>query len=70
MMRAIEFETYVKDGLIKIPEEYDRLNNKKIKVIFLSEEENSSEDFIDFLLYNLIKMDDFTSLERYAIYDE
>jgi hypothetical protein len=41
-MSKIEFETYVKDSTIKIPEQYRKINNKKIKVIIVDEEENLS----------------------------
>lgn len=52
-MRTIHFETTVKDGYIKIPDEYSRLNNKKVLVEILNREakikhppKNRAEEFI------------------------
>ena len=37
-MQAYEFQTMVNDGFIKIPDEYNKIKNSKIKVIILTEE--------------------------------
>lgn len=40
-MYAVEFETYSKNGIIKIPSEYNDLANTKLKVIVLKEHQFS-----------------------------
>jgi hypothetical protein len=37
-MQAIEFETYIKDGMIKIPDNMNKFKNKKIKIIIMAED--------------------------------
>jgi hypothetical protein len=62
-MQAIEFETYIKDGIIEIPEQYSKLNDKKIKVIIMSEEDINEveEDINTFLkLQELVKLNKVT----------
>ena len=54
-MQEIHFETTVKNGYIKIPEKYSRLNNKKVVVdvfnkdIALEEKENRVRNVKEFL---------------------
>ena len=54
-MQQIHFETTVKNGYIKIPEKYSRLNNKKVVVdvfnkdIALEEKENRVRNVKEFL---------------------
>ncbi|OHD14278.1 MAG: hypothetical protein A2086_09600 [Spirochaetes bacterium GWD1_27_9] len=57
-MEAIEFETDIKNGIIKIPSKYNNFLNRKVKLIILSEEsaqynqkDYSTEDF--FSKYNI-----------------
>ena len=50
-MEAYEFQTISKDGIIKIPDEYKKIFNAKIKVIILAEEKplnNKRSIFPDF----------------------
>ena len=50
-MQAYEFQTISKDGIIKIPDEYQRIINTKVKVIVLAEEKpmfNKRNFFPDF----------------------
>lgn len=37
-MYAIEFETDIQDGIVKIPEEYRQLKNKHARVVILVQE--------------------------------
>ena len=39
-MRAIEFDAKIHDGLIVLPDEYQDLNEKQVRVILLIEDEN------------------------------
>lgn len=55
-MQAIEFETYIKNGVIEIPERYKDFNEKKIKVIIMAEEDKPlSKDKIDRYLESVEK---------------
>ena len=38
-MLAVEFETYVENGIIKIPEKYRQMAEGDLKIIILKEEE-------------------------------
>lgn len=42
-MKVLEFQTYVKNGIIKILDNYPLYNNRKVKVIMLLQEEVSSD---------------------------
>ncbi len=37
-MQAIEFEAYIKDGMIKIPDNINKFKDKKIKIIIMAED--------------------------------
>lgn len=37
-MYAVEFETDIRDGVVKIPDEYARLNNAHARVVVLVDE--------------------------------
>jgi len=37
-MKAVEFETFISKGTIKVPEYYQKINNIKVKVILLFSE--------------------------------
>jgi len=39
MMNAIQFKAFVRDGLIKIPDEYQEVLNKEVNVIVLLTED-------------------------------
>lgn len=42
-MQAIEFQTYISNGTIKIPKDYSRYNNKKAKIImFVSDDDTGN----------------------------
>lgn len=41
-MKAIEFTTTIKNGVIHIPEKYKKMTNRSARIIVLTEEENVS----------------------------
>ncbi len=43
-MQALEFQTYVTNGMIKIPFDYSAYNNKKVKIIMMLPEEKGNYD--------------------------
>ncbi len=43
-MQAIEFQSYIADGVIKIPFDYSKFNHKKVKVIMLLQEDVGNYD--------------------------
>ena len=71
-MEAIEFETNINDGIIKIPKEYYIKTKESIKVIVLyenSEKIERNNGIIDRLLENPIKFNSFKPLKREEIYE-
>ena len=49
-MQAIEFNSYVSNGLVKIPYEYGNYNNQKVKIIMLyTEQKHGNYDKKEFL---------------------
>lgn len=40
-MYAIEFETDVQDGVVQIPEEYQQLRNKHVRVVVLVKDDDA-----------------------------
>ncbi len=41
-MKALEFQTYISDGTIKIPVDYSQYKNKKVKIIMLLPDEKGN----------------------------
>ncbi|MBW1940326.1 MAG: hypothetical protein JRI28_02940 [Deltaproteobacteria bacterium] len=69
-MYAIEFKTKIKDGIIKIPEEYRRDLKENVTVIVLTEEKvKKTSDIIENLLDSPLKISDFKPMTRDEIYD-
>jgi len=69
-MYAIEFKTKIKDGIIKIPEEYRRDLKENVTVIVLTEEKvKKTSDIIENLLDSPLKISDFKPMARDEIYD-
>lgn len=65
----IEFQTKIKDGVIRIPEKYRKEITQRVKVILYPETlSETSFDLIDELLSSPIKVVDFTPLTRDVIY--
>lgn len=65
-MYAIEFETEIKDGTVKIPEQYGRLKNGHARIVVLMDEETTAPVSISFKgqSINAFKDKDGVSLQR------
>lgn len=73
-MYAIEFQTKIENGSIKIPEEHWRRlreqgGDKTVRVIILAAERQMSGDFIDHLMANPIAASDFVPFTRDELYE-
>jgi len=68
-MRAIEFQTKVKDGSITIPEPYRNRITGNVRVILLTEENTETFDMIEHLLSNPLHIEGFKPLTREEIYE-
>jgi hypothetical protein len=68
-MEAIEFNTKIKNGTIRIPKKYKQRTGANVKVIIISEQDNRQADIIDKLLANPIKSNDFSPFLRKEIYE-
>lgn len=69
-MRAVEFRTSVKDGMIQVPEELRSKVRGHVRVILLTEDtEDTQPNIIDHLLEHPLKIDNFVPLSRNEIYD-
>ena len=69
-MQAIEFRTKIKNGMIVIPEKYRKKLKENVKVIVLSEENDTgTSDIIDSLMDSPLKIKDFQPMNRDEIYD-
>ncbi len=66
MLRAVEFQTFVKNGMIEVPREYRKRLSQRVRVIVLAEEDRTAQSatLIDDLLLNPIKIEGFTPLTR------
>ena len=63
-MKVLEFQTYVKNGIIKILDNYPLYNNRKVKVIMLLQEEVSSDkdELLD-AFHEIQKLDVFSEIK-------
>jgi len=68
-MHVIEFRTKIKNGIIEIPKEHKNKIRETVRVIILSEEITSGEDFIERLLNSPLKLKEFQPLSREEIYN-
>jgi hypothetical protein len=69
-MYAVEFQAQIKNGTIEIPEVYRSRLKERVRVILLTEEENTTENLIDQLLQHPIKLAEFKPLAREEIYEQ
>jgi hypothetical protein len=68
-MYAVEFQTTVKNGTIKIPPEHRKMFKHRVKVILLAEESSeATTNLIDQLLSKPLKVPGFQPLTREEIY--
>lgn len=42
-MYAIEFETDIRDGVVRIPEEYDQIKNSHARIVIMVQEDSTLE---------------------------
>jgi len=68
-MYAIEFESHIENGFIKIPVASMKKLAGKVKVIILQEQPENSTNYIDELLESPLKVGNFTPLTREEIYE-
>lgn len=73
-MYTIEFQTKIENGTIRIPEEHTvRLRKQGIgeavRVILYVRGEEFDVDYVEHLMSNPIRLDDFVPLRRSEIYD-
>lgn len=69
-MQAVEFKTKIINGMIIIPEKYRKTLKENVKVIVLTEEnETGTFDIIDNLMDSPLKIRNFKPLNRDEIYD-
>jgi len=68
-MRAIEFQTRVKDGMIEIPSRYRDALKEVVRVIILTDEKETTGNLIDHLLASPLKLKNFEPLSRAEIYE-
>lgn len=65
-MQAIEFNSFISGGMIKIPFDNKLYNNRKVKIIMLFTDENGNYDKQDLLLAfeNAQKLNVFSKIEN------
>jgi hypothetical protein len=64
-MYGVEFVTKIRDGIIKVPDEYRERFTGAVRVILLPEEKTSEDgDIIAELLMRPLVVSDFTPLTR------
>jgi hypothetical protein len=68
-MQTIAFQAKILNGAIEVPEEYRAKLSEIVRVILVSNSEESSYSMIDQLLDNPIQVRDFTPLSRDEIHD-
>jgi hypothetical protein len=68
-MSVIEFETYIDHDTITLPKEYrDRIKGRA-RIIILTDEAETDEDMVEFLLDHPYEVEAFTPLTRDEIYE-
>lgn len=73
-MYTIEFQTKIENGTIRIPEEHTVHLRKQgigqaVRVILYVSGEEFDVDYVEHLMSNPIRLDDFVPLRRSEIYD-
>lgn len=67
-MNIIEFQATIENGHIKIPEEYQAKIASNVHVVIINDNEQSNENFIDYLLTHPIQLKNFSPLTREEIH--
>ena len=68
-MAVIEFQTYIDQGMIELPEEYRDRVKGHARVIILADDIGDDGDMIGFLLDHPYRIDSFTPLTRDELYE-
>ena len=68
-MKAIEFQTRVENGAIRIPEKYKGQLTGNVRVVIMIEDRPAESSIIKELLANPLKIPDFKPLTRDEIYE-
>lgn len=68
-MNKIEFETIVRHDTIHIPAVYRNYVHGRVRVIIVTEQQESEGDMIEYLFTHPYHTDTFTPLTREQIYD-
>jgi hypothetical protein len=68
-MVIVQFKTKIKNGVITIPKKYQNKLSESVRVILRVEnKKKSSINYLDLLMANPIKVENFTFLTREQIY--
>ncbi|OAN46130.1 hypothetical protein A6A03_13385 [Chloroflexus islandicus] len=68
MMQAIEFQATVKNGLIELPPQYAQLTGQVRVIVLVEPTVQTSENVIDQLLAQPVRIPNFRPLSRAEIY--
>jgi len=73
-MYTIEFQTKIEDGTIRVPERYHRrlheqVSDSPVRVIIYLPGQQPATDFIELILANPLRVDDFVPLGRDEIHE-
>lgn len=69
-MQAVEFQTKLKNGVIKVPEKFvSEIKGRQVRVIILAEEKDEPYDIITELINNPLEVENFKPLTRGEIYE-
>jgi hypothetical protein len=68
-MTTIEFQTYIEQGTIELPKEYQDRVKGHARVIILAEDTEEDVDMIDYLLDHPYQLTTFTPLTRDEMYE-
>ena len=68
-MYAVEFQARIKNGMIEIPARYKDKLKDIVRVIVLTDENETAPNLIDQLLASPLKIENFKPLSRTEIYE-
>ena len=68
-MTTVEFQTYIDQDTIELPEAYQGRSKGPARVIIITADVEEDEGMIDFLLDHLYQVDRLTTLTRNELYE-
>lgn len=68
-MRTVEFQTYIDQDMIQLPDELQGRVMGQARVIIVTDEPESDDDLVDFLLDHPLTIGTFTPLTRDELYE-